>query len=244
MTKPASTLLLRLFLQGLFLVLYYSTITPSDAFLLNKNNNVPRDYSTKTTTTTTTTTTTMMTSAVHNGARSDDNSSSSSSNKKNPIDVLGIDHVVLKVDDLERMAEWYKTVLGCRVAKHNVALLMIHLDAGSALIDLVDNAGPLGDNNNSMNNSMNSNDNDEDNNNNNDNDNDNNNDNQHQKLDHICLGLKEFDAAAIREHLSSNGVAITTEVAVRYGKGGNGESLFFHDPEGNRIEIKKSLYTC
>ena len=162
------------------------------------------------------------------------NAKANKNNNSSPIDVLGIDHVVLKVADLERMTEWYTDVLGCRVAKHNVEFKMIHLNAGSALIDLIDNAGPLGDN-------------DDD----NDDDGDNNNNHhknsrrrrrrqKHQKLDHICLGLKEFDEAAIRDHLSSYGVAITTEVAVRYGKGGDGESLYFKDPEGNRIEIKQS----
>ena len=139
---------------------------------------------------------------------------------KSPIDIFGIDHVVLKVDDLEGMAEWYKTVLGCKVAKHNKGAQMIHLDAGSSLLDLVDNAGPLGSKNG----------------------NDGEKPNGYQKMDHFCLGLKEFDEKAIREYLSANGVEITTELGVRYGKNGDGESLFFKDPEGNRIEIKKSLY--
>jgi len=141
--------------------------------------------------------------------------------KKNPIDIFGIDHVVLLVDDLQGMAEWYKTVLGCHVAKHNEKFQMIHLDAGSALIDLVDRAGPLGNGG--------------------DGDSTSNTEVSAQKtLDHICLGLNDFDEAAIRDHLASHGVTITTEVGVRYGKGGYGESLYFSDPEGTRIEIKKT----
>ena len=143
--------------------------------------------------------------------------------KKNPIDIFGIDHVVLLVDDLEGMAEWYHRVLGCKVAKRNEKFQMIHLDAGSALIDLVDRAGPLG---------------------NDENENDNNGNAQQQvvakKMDHLCLALTDFDVEAIREHLQAHNVAITTEVGVRYGKGGYGESLYFLDPEGTRIEIKKS----
>jgi glyoxylase I family protein len=111
------------------------------------------------------------------------------------------------------------------VAKHNEKFQMIHMDAGSALIDLVDKAGPLG---NSSSNS--------------------NSDNtdtvadtaSYQKMDHICLGLTSFDEPAIRDHLLSHGVKITTEIGVRYGKNGYGESLYFEDPEGTRIEIKKS----
>ena len=144
----------------------------------------------------------------------------------NPIDVFGIDHVVLFVDDLEGMADWYETVLGCRVAKHNEKFKMIHLDAGSALIDLVDKTGPLG-NNKSKSKNENENDTADTN-------------NSYQKMDHICLGLTSFDEPAIRDHLSSHGVTITTELGVRYGKNGYGESIYFEDPEGTRIEIKKS----
>lgn len=143
---------------------------------------------------------------------------------QNPIRVFGIDHVVLLVDDLAGMAEWYETVLGCRVAKRNEKFQMIHLDAGSALIDLVDNAGPLGKNQTR---------------------NENSNDcetktNCDQKMDHICLGLTNFDEEDIRRHLAVHGVTITTDIGVRYGKGGYGESLYFQDPEGTRIEIKKT----
>jgi len=141
--------------------------------------------------------------------------------KKNPIDIFGIDHVVLLVDDLEGMTEWYQTVLGCKVAKHAHKFKMVHLDAGSALIDLVDTAGPLGkrsDHNNDGSGQQ----------------------QQQHKLDHICLALFDFDEASIKEHLASHGVAITTDTGVRFGKGGDGESLYFEDPEGTRIEIKKS----
>jgi catechol 2,3-dioxygenase-like lactoylglutathione lyase family enzyme len=148
----------------------------------------------------------------------------------NPIDVFGIDHVVLFVDDLEGMADWYETVLGCRVAKHNEKFKMIHLDAGSALIDLVDKTGPLGNNKSKSNsNSKNENENETAETN-----------NSYQKMDHICLGLTSFDEPAIRDHLSAHGVTITTELGVRYGKNGYGESIYFEDPEGTRIEIKKS----
>ena len=115
------------------------------------------------------------------------------------------------------MTKWYETVLGCKVAKHNEKFQMIHLDAGSALIDLVDKKGPLGKQSSSGDAKG-----------------------VEQKLDHICLALNDFDEDAIKEHLAYHGVAITTDTGVRYGKGGDGESLYFEDPEGTRIEIKKS----
>lgn len=142
--------------------------------------------------------------------------------KKNPIDVFGIDHVVLLVDDLRGMTEWYETVLGCKVAKHNEKFQMIHLDAGSALIDLVDKNGPLGSKTKSTE------------------DGTDNTVDVVNKMDHLCLGLRNFDEAAIREHLRSHGVKIAKEIGVRYGKGGYGDSLYFEDPEGTLIEIKKT----
>lgn len=134
--------------------------------------------------------------------------------KKHPIDLFGIDHVVLRVDDLEGMTAWYETVLGCRVARRNEKFQMVHLDAGNSLIDLVDRAGPLGGGKGRR--------------------------EGPETLDHLCLALNRFDEEAIRDHLSAHGVAIAMELGVRYGKGGYGESLYFDDPEGNRIEIKQS----
>uniref|UniRef100_A0A7S2SJT0 VOC domain-containing protein n=1 Tax=Eucampia antarctica TaxID=49252 RepID=A0A7S2SJT0_9STRA len=136
-----------------------------------------------------------------------------------PIDILGIDHVVLKVDELEKMTEWYSKVLGMSIAKHNVGAQMVHLDAGDALIDLVDRAGPLGDGGGNENA-----------------------DPRQRRVDHICLAMRSFDEDAIRAHLLEHSVEITTELGVRYGKGGAGESIFFLDPEGNRIEIKQSKH--
>ncbi len=157
--------------------------------------------------------------ALQAGTQSSTDSPSSSvtTSKKNPIDLFGIDHVVLLVDDLDGMTKWYETVLGCKVAKHNKEFQMIHLDAGSSLIDLVDKKGPLGKQGSSDDAKE-----------------------VEKKLDHICLALYDFDENAIKEHLSYHGVAITTDTGVRYGKGGDGKSLYFEDPEGTRIELKKS----
>ena len=39
-------------------------------------------------------------------------------------------------------------------------------------------------------------------------------------------------------HLTTHGVEIMGEPAVRYGAGGFGESVYCRDPEGNVIELK------
>lgn len=57
-----------------------------------------------------------------------------------------IDHVVLYVSDMERSVRFYEAVLGCKVVRHNTRLNLMHLSAGSSMIDLLpapnpDNAG-------------------------------------------------------------------------------------------------------
>ena len=64
--------------------------------------------------------------------------------KASPVPLLGIDHVVIRVRDLEPMLTFYTDVLGCQVAKHKAPLDLWHLRAGSALIDLVPVNGVLG----------------------------------------------------------------------------------------------------
>ncbi|KMN47354.1 lactoylglutathione lyase [Chromobacterium violaceum] len=54
-----------------------------------------------------------------------------------PFRILGIDQIVLRVADPARSERFYLETLGCRVAKRQEKLGLVHLDAGSALIDLV-----------------------------------------------------------------------------------------------------------
>ncbi len=53
------------------------------------------------------------------------------------IKVLGIDHVVLRVADVERATRFYCDVLGCREERRVADIGLIQLRAGAALIDLV-----------------------------------------------------------------------------------------------------------
>src|SRR5262249_18895818 len=61
-----------------------------------------------------------------------------------PIVIQGIDHVVLRVADVERVQRFYCDVLGCTVEKLQPKIGLTQLRAGRALIDLVDVAGELG----------------------------------------------------------------------------------------------------
>ena len=51
--------------------------------------------------------------------------------------VLGIDHVVLRVRDLERMVQFYCDVLGCSVERQLDAVGLVQSRAGSSPIDLL-----------------------------------------------------------------------------------------------------------
>jgi glyoxylase I family protein len=56
-------------------------------------------------------------------------------------------------------------------------------------------------------------------------------------LDHVCFRIEPFDRQAIESRLSSLGIAVG-ETVERYGAEGTGPSIYFHDPEGNEIELK------
>ena len=51
--------------------------------------------------------------------------------------IRDIDHVVLRVTDLERMISFYCDALGCTVHWRRPDLGLVHLRAGNAMIDLV-----------------------------------------------------------------------------------------------------------
>ena len=56
-------------------------------------------------------------------------------------------------------------------------------------------------------------------------------------LDHFCVRVEPFDGQAISAHLKAHGVE-PGPVEQRYGAEGDGESIYFDDPEGNKIELK------
>lgn len=56
-------------------------------------------------------------------------------------------------------------------------------------------------------------------------------------LDHLCFRVARLDGPAIQAHLAGFGVAAEAP-KLRYGAEGDGPSLYFADPEGNRIELK------
>jgi glyoxylase I family protein len=51
--------------------------------------------------------------------------------------VKGLDHVVLRVADIDRSIEFYGQVLGCHVERRLPEIGLVQLRAGAAMIDLV-----------------------------------------------------------------------------------------------------------
>ncbi len=127
------------------------------------------------------------------------------------IRVLGIDHVVLRVRDLERAMAFYCGVLGCEEERRVENIGLVQLRAGRALIDLVEVAAEGGGGGAP--------------------------DGGGRNMDHVALRLAEFDEAALRAHLEAHGVR-PAKVGQRYGAEGDGPSMYITDPDGNTVELK------
>lgn len=130
-----------------------------------------------------------------------------------PFAIRHIDHLVLRVRDLQRSVAFYRDVLGCRVSKERPDLGMIHLAAGTAMIDLVSLDGELGRPGGAAAGESGRN------------------------LHHFCLRIEPFDEQALTRYLQAAGVAVDA-AEVRYGAEGEGLSLYCYDPDGNQVELK------
>ena len=124
-----------------------------------------------------------------------------------------IDHLVLRVINLERLLAFYTTVLGCSVERRQDEIGLVQLRAGTSLLDLVPVDGKLGKMGGAAPGP------------------------EGRNLDHFCFRVEPFDEAAIRLHLQQHGVAAGPTVS-RYGAEGEGPSIYIEDPEGNVVELK------
>ncbi len=131
----------------------------------------------------------------------------------NPINLTGIDHIVLRARDFEGLIEFYVAVLGCKLERTLPAYGLAQLRAGRSLIDIVDVNGRLGQ---SAGNPP---------------------DHSATNMDHFCMQVSPWAEEAITAHLRQHGVEVGN-VETRYGAGGSGPSLYIKDPEGNNVELK------
>lgn len=54
-----------------------------------------------------------------------------------PFEFVALDHVVLRVQDMDRALHFYSEILGCPVERRVPSIGLVQLRAGSALIDLL-----------------------------------------------------------------------------------------------------------
>lgn len=128
------------------------------------------------------------------------------------ITIQAIDHVVLRVVDLDKVARFYTDVLGARLEKHQEAIGLYQLRVGHALIDLVPVDGKLGSLGGAAPGA------------------------EGRNVDHICFRVLPWNGEAILAELESHG--IRAEIVSRYGAEGDGPSIYLSDPEGNNLELK------
>ena len=129
------------------------------------------------------------------------------------LPIREIDHVVLRVVDLQAMLRFYCDALGCSIERRQDELGLVQLRAGRSLVDLVPVDGKLGREGGAPPGR------------------------EGRNMDHFCFRVEPFDADAIRRELNRHGIT-AGEVASRYGAEGHGPSMYVKDPEGNVVELK------
>jgi glyoxylase I family protein len=130
-----------------------------------------------------------------------------------PFTLQRIDHLVLRVRDVEALRAFYCDVLGCTVERRQDEIGLLQLRAGDSLIDLVSLDGKLGRMGGAGPGS------------------------EGRNVDHFCLRVEPFDRDAVLAHLQAHGVRIG-EYGSRYGAEGEGPSQYLFDPEDNLVELK------
>ncbi len=128
------------------------------------------------------------------------------------MNVIGLDHLVVNVKDMDAALEFYGGVLGLEVLRLDqfrrgqVGFVSVRVSEWS-LIDLrpSDGAAPAPGAAN---------------------------------MDHFCLVLEPTDMAALMVEMKAKGIAVAGPVSPRWGSVGNGPSFYLWDPEGNKIELK------
>ncbi|WP_237055306.1 VOC family protein [Microbulbifer sediminum] len=126
-----------------------------------------------------------------------------------------IDHIVLRVSDLDAMLAFYIDVLGCSLEREELQIGLHQLRAGNSLIDLVPVDSELGRAGGAAPG------------------------HEGRNMDHLCLHIEPFHAPSLIRYLRARNIE-AGPVASRYGAGGRGPSIYIHDPEGNVVELKGS----
>lgn len=127
-----------------------------------------------------------------------------------PFEVTGIDHIVLRVTDLQAALAFYRDLLGCSLERELPELGLYQLRAGHQLIDLVPVGSELGGSTAPQ--------------------------QARRNQDHFCLQITPFDETALVAYLK--GRTGLSDIEERYGADGYGPSVYIDDPDGNTVELK------
>jgi len=133
------------------------------------------------------------------------------------IRIRELDHIVLRVVDLDKMVKFYMDVLGCTMERRQEEIGLVQLRAGASLVDLVPVDQKLGRMGGAPPGK------------------------EGRNVDHFCFRVEPFHEAEIRAHLTRHGVQ-NGAAESRYGAEGEGPSIYVQDPEGNTVELKGAPY--
>lgn len=128
----------------------------------------------------------------------------------------GLDHITLRVADLERSVAFYCDTLGCDIEARNDAAGLVQLRAGDALIDLAAVTGRVGRPGGAAAG------------------------HEGRNLDHFCVRVDNFDEQRLTDELAAHGVIIEAR-ATHNGAEGISRSLYIRDPDNNQIELKEPV---
>lgn len=132
---------------------------------------------------------------------------------KAPIEMRGLDHLVIRCVDAEAMLRFYRDQIGCELVRHNEKFDLYHLRVGAQLIDLIAVGGILGQRGGAAPGA------------------------EGRNVDHFAIRIETFDADALHAWIEENALEIVEE-GPRYGADGTGPSVYLRDPEGNIVELK------
>jgi catechol 2,3-dioxygenase-like lactoylglutathione lyase family enzyme len=134
----------------------------------------------------------------------------------NPIQITELDHIVLNVADIDRSLEFYRGVLGLKVERleefksGKVGFPSVRIN-GDTIIDLFPTKRPgvpAPPQNTAPN------------------------------LNHFCMVIGAEDFSGIVQYLKEHGVGVHQGPISRWGARGRATSVYFHDPDGNEIELR------
>jgi catechol 2,3-dioxygenase-like lactoylglutathione lyase family enzyme len=126
---------------------------------------------------------------------------------------LNLDHIVLRVQDIDKSVRFYEGVLGAKVERRVEKVGLAQMRVGTSMIDLISVDGHLGREGGAGPGK------------------------EGRNVDHLCIRIDRFDEDGLIRFLRANGVE-PFDIAKRFGADGYGPVMYVRDPDGNMVELK------